>query len=737
MSKDIDKELYEEHEHEEHCCCGHDHDDHDEDCCCEHEHDHDDCCCGHDHDPDEDCCCGHDHDDHDEDCCCGHDHEKKHKHSHHSGCSCCCEDDDDDDDGCGCGHDHSSSHKPMIIRLVISTLLLIIAVVITKLMEGNILPAALFIPSLLIFIASYIIISYNILIEAVENIIHGHLLDENFLMAVASIGAFCIGEYFEAVIVMILFQLGEMLQGIAVKKSRSNIKSLINLRPDYANLKKDSGVEKVAPETIKVGDIICIYPGEKIPLDGVITKGSSSINTANLTGESLPQEVKAGDSVLSGCVNGGGELEIEVTTSFSESTVSKILNLVQNASSNKSTSENFIRKFAKIYTPIVVALALIICTIIPLIIRMPELTLLQNYSFWIHKGLSFLVVSCPCALVISIPLSYFGGIGGASRNGILVKGSNYLEALSNAGIVIWDKTGTLTKGNFNVEKTVSALDEFSDEDLLKIAAHLECHSPHPIAKSIVDKYNGNIDESLLSNVNVIDGKGISGRYADYNILIGNEKIMEGLDCILPNDEVGTYCYLAIDGNYAGYLLINDQIKDDSKEALLTLKSLGIKEHVMLTGDLETVADKVSNELGIDKHFSKLLPQDKVEKVDEIINNKSGKEAIIFVGDGMNDAPVLKRADIGVAMGAFGSDAAIEAADVVLMNDSPASLAKAVKIAKKTHRIAIENIIFSICVKVLVMILILLGWSNMYLAVFADVGVCLIAILNSTRTLRSK
>lgn len=744
--------CHEEHEHDEHhheeheeCCCHkeHEHDEHHheehEECCCheDHEHDehhkhkhkkskhHDDCCHDHDHD-DDDCCHEHKHED---ECGCGCGHE----HKHESGCGC--DHDDgcgcghDDGCGCGCGHDHGAvSVKKTVIRLVVSLLFLIPAIILSD---------KIFIIAIIFFIISYVIIAYDIVFEAVENLFHGHLLDENFLMAVASIGAFAIGEYFEAVIVIMLFQLGEMLQGLAVNKSRSNIKSLLNLRPDYANLKTEDGVNKVDPETIKVGDIICIYPGEKVPLDGEIIKGSSSLNTANLTGESLPQEVREGDSILSGCVNGGGELEVKVTTEFSESTVSKILSLVENASSNKSASENFITKFAKIYTPIVVGLAFIICVIVPLIIHMPDKSFIQNYSFWIHKGLSFLVVSCPCALVISIPLSYFGGIGGASRSGILVKGSNYLEALSKAGTVIWDKTGTLTKGNFSVEKAVSVNDNFTGDDLVKLAAHLECHSPHPIAKSILDKYNGEIDETILSDIQVIDGKGISGKYADYSVLIGNEKIMEGLDCTLPNDEVGTYCYIAIDNKYAGFLLVNDTIKEDSKEALDTLKSLGVRENIMLTGDLEPVADKVSKELGIDKFFAKLLPQGKVEKVDEIIKNNTSGDTIIFVGDGMNDAPVLKRADVGVAMGAFGSDAAIEAADVVLMNDSPSSLAKAVKIARKTHRIATENIIFSIAVKVAIMILILLGFSNMYMAVFADVGVCLIAILNSTRTLRSK
>ena len=624
-------------------------------------------------------------------------------------------------------HDHDSVNVPvMIIRLVFSSVLLIVGTLFFK--ENNII-------NLILLLIAYLVSGYDIIFEAVENTIHLELLDEEFLMFIASAGAFAINERFEAVIVIVLFQLGEMLQGLAVSKSKSDISSLLALKPDYANLKVGNEIKTVAPEEVNINDIIVIYPGEKIPLDGTVIKGASSVNTSSLTGESMPVDVSLGDRILSGCINGGSELEVSVDTIFSESTVSRILDLLENSSENKSSSESFIHKFAKIYTPIVVGLALLICFLPPLF-TMKESGYLPELLFWLHKGLSFLVVSCPCALVISIPLSYFGGIGGASKQGILVKGGNFLDALTEVKTIVWDKTGTLTEGRFKVIKTESFTNSFTEDDLLTIAAHLECHSSHPIAKSLLDEYGQEPDLDKISDVKVIDGLGIEGNYLAFHILIGNEKIMRDVSGFTPGNDAGTYCYVAIDGKYAGYILIADKIKDDTINALKSVKSLGVTNNIMLTGDSESVAAKVATEIGIDSYYSKCLPEDKVSRIEELIAGQNNSDKLAFVGDGMNDAPVISRADVGIAMGAYGSDAAIEAADIVIMNDSPSNIATAVKIARKTKKIATENIVFSIAVKVIIMILITLGISNMYMAVFADVGVCLIAILNASRTLKS-
>lgn len=631
--------------------------------------------------------------------------------SHNHNNECCNEHDE-----------HGENRIFLIVRLCVSLLLLLVGVTFFK--NNNTV-------NFILLLISFLVSGYDILFEAMKKTIHLEMLDEDFLMSIASVGAFAIGEHFEAVLVMLLFQIGEMLQDLAVDKSKSNIRSLVALRPDYANLKTASGTVKKSPKDIVPGDTIVVYPGEKIPLDGIVASGTSSLNTSALTGESLPKDVFAGDRVLSGCININSVLEVNVDTSFSESTVSRILNLVENSSENKSSSESFIRKFAKIYTPVVVILAVIICVIPPLFFHNNSLK--EDFLFWINKGLSFLVVSCPCALVISVPLSYFGGIGGASREGILVKGGNYLEAIANAKTFVWDKTGTLTKGQFEVVKIVSSDEKTSEDDLLKIAAHMECHSPHPIARSLVNAYGQTLDENLVSDTVIYNGRGIKGKYADLDISIGNEKIMIDISNIPQINEIGTCCHIAINNKYAGYILIADTEKEDSKEAIDSLRQLGATQNILVTGDSLEAAEAVKNTLNLDLIYAKCLPDDKVKIVEDLKQNESGP--VVFTGDGMNDAYVLTKADIGIAMGAFGSDAAIEAADIVIMNDKVSSITKAVKIARKTRKIATENIIFSIAVKILVLILIVLGLCNMYIAVFADVGVCLIAVLNSARTLK--
>ncbi len=644
-----------------------------------------------------------------------HSHESEHEHNHSHA------------HGHNHEHDHSSKESAIIItRLVLSVILLVCGFFILKIST----PAGI-----VILVIAYLTAGYDILFEALENIFHLELMDESFLMCVASIGAFAIGEYFEAVLVMILFSLGEFLQGLAVSKSKRNITALMDLRPDYANIKVNGEIKRVSPESIKKDDIIYILPGEKIPLDGVLFEGESDVNTANLTGESIPRHVKPEDIVLSGFVNQNQEFSMRVTETFSESTASKIIELVENASERKSSSENFITSFAKVYTPIVVALAVLIVLIPTLFFKAPDLSFSENLTFWLRKGLSFLVVSCPCSLVISIPLTYFSGISGASKNGILVKGSNFLDSLSKLEKVVWDKTGTLTNGDFSVIMTTSVNPLFEEADLIKIAAHAEFYSAHPIARSVCAAYMGKIDESAISDFKVIDGKGIECLVNNQKIQIGSKKFFESVS--LPDETMcGTYCYIFADDVFLGYMVIADTLKENSKKALSDLKDLGVGENIMLTGDSSEVAESVSKDLGIDKYFASLLPVDKVQMLETILESK-GKGTVAFVGDGMNDAPVLRRADIGIAMGGLGSDAAIEAADVVLMNDSPDRLPLAIKLAKKVKKIAKENIVISLAVKVLVLILIVFGLSNMYMAVFADVGVCLLCILNSARALNAK
>lgn len=607
------------------------------------------------------------------------------------------------------------------IKIIIALILFFIALIVDF---GNI-----WINNIL-YILAYAMVGIEIVIKAFKNIIKGKVFDENFLMAVATIGAFAIGELPEAVAVMLFYQVGELFQSYAVSKSRKSISNLMDIRPDFANVERNKDVEKVKPENVKIGEIIIIKPGEKVPLDGIVVEGNSSLDTKALTGESLPKDVKVNEEVLSGFINLNGVIKVKVTKEYGESTVSKILDLVENASNKKSKSENFITKFAKYYTPIVVITALILAIVPPLIIKDAVL------SDWIYRALSFLVVSCPCALVISIPLSFFGGIGGASKMGVLIKGSNYLEALSNTEIVVFDKTGTLTKGVFEVQKV--APEGISKEELLEVTAYSEHYSNHPIAISIKNAYGREIDEEKIINTNEIPGFGIMAKIEDKEILVGNEKLMnENKISFSKCDSIGTILYVAIDKKYAGYIVIADKIKDDSKDTIKLLKKNNIKQTVMLTGDRKKVGEEVAKELGIDKVYTDLLPDGKVKKVEELLTSRAQKGKLIFVGDGINDAPVLAISDIGVAMGGLGSDAAIEAADVVIMTDEPSKLVNAIKLSKRTMRIVKENIIFAIFVKVLVLVLSALGVATMWEAVFADVGVSIIAIINALRALRVK
>ena len=582
-----------------------------------------------------------------------------------------------------------------------------------------------------LFIISYLVVGFEILKKAVRNIFRGKVFDENFLMAVATIGAFAIGEFPEAVAVMLFYQVGELFQSYAVDKSRKSIASLMDIRPDYANIEKDGKIEKVDPDEVKIGDIIIVKTGEKIPLDGVVVEGRSSLDTMALTGESVPRVVKTEDEVLSGCINKDGLLKIRVTKEFGESTVSKILDLVENASSKKSKSENFITKFAKYYTPTVVIIAVLLAFIPPIILKD-----FNTFSVWLYRALSFLVVSCPCALVISIPLSFFGGIGGASKMGILIKGSNYLEALANTETVVFDKTGTLTEGIFEVQDIYA--EGIEKDELLRIVAHAENYSNHPIAKSVKKAYNKEIDEKIIKNPQELSGKGIWAKIDEKDILVGYEKLMleEKID-FKKCDEVGTILYVAIDKKYVGYVLIADKIKQDSPKTIRELKAMNIKETVMLTGDKKEVGEYVAKKLNMDKVYTELLPDGKVEKVEELLKQKSEKGKLVFVGDGINDAPVLTISDIGVAMGGLGSDAAIEAADIVIMTDETSKISKAINLSKKTMRIVRENIIFAIFVKIAVLVLTAFGASTMWEAVFADVGVSVIAIINALRMLNIK
>lgn len=582
-----------------------------------------------------------------------------------------------------------------------------------------------------LFIISYVLIGGNVLLTSAKNISHGQVFDENFLMSIATLGAFFIGEYPEGVAVMLFYELGEIFQDIAVNRSRNSIKSLMDIRPDYANLIVGDNSKKVDPEKVNVGDTIIVKPGEKIPLDGTVTEGSSMVDTSALTGESVPRSVKKDEEVLAGFINKNGVLTIKVTKTFGESTVAKVLDLVENAGNRKAPTEKFITKFARYYTPVVVFSALALVIIPPLVIEGAE------FSEWLYRGLVFLVISCPCALVVSIPLGFFGGIGSASKNGILIKGGNYLEALNEIDIAVFDKTGTLTEGIFEVTD-IKVHNEYSKEDVLKYAAYAESFSNHPIATAVVDAYGENIRSEEISNYNEIAGHGIEVNYGDSKISVGNKKLMDKNNIeIIESTEIGTVIYVANDNNFIGSIVISDRIKKDSKEALSNLKQLGISKTVMLTGDNKAIGDKIANELGIDTAYTELLPDGKVEKLEDLYKEKQKSKKLAFVGDGINDAPVLARADIGIAMGGLGSDAAIEAADVVLMTDEPSKLVDSIKIAKNTRKIVYQNIVFALGVKLIVLALGALGFASMWSAVFADVGVTLLAVLNSLRVLNTK
>ena len=615
----------------------------------------------------------------------------------------------------------NKKQKKMLIRIIVAAVLIVLF---SKLpIDGYVRFGLFMIP--------YLVIGYDILQKAFKGIRNKQVFDENFLMAVATVGAILLGDYSEGVAVMLFYQIGELFQSYAVGKSRRNISELMDIRPDYANIEVDGKLEQIDPDEVEIGTVIVVQPGEKVPIDGVIIDGVSALNTSALTGESLPRDAKAGDEVISGCINMTGVLKIRTIREFGESTVSKILELVENSSSRKSKSENFISKFAKYYTPAVCYGALALAFIPPIVLLIMGKTAM--WGDWIYRALTFLVISCPCALVISIPLSFFAGIGGASNQGVLVKGSNYLETLAQTSYVVFDKTGTMTQGVFEVSGVHH--NEISDEKLLEYAALAECSSSHPISKSLQKAYGKPIDRNRVTNIEEISGNGVTAKVDGISVAAGNAKLMKRLGISYQEcHHVGTVIHMAVDGRYEGHILISDILKPHAKEAIAELKKAGIKKTVMLTGDSKRVADQVAKELGIEEVYSELLPADKVSKVEELLHQKSEKEKLAFVGDGINDAPVLSRADIGIAMGALGSDAAIEAADIVLMDDDPLKISKAIKIARKCIHIVYENIYFAIGIKILCLILGALGIANMWMAIFADVGVMIIAVLNAIRTL---
>ncbi|MDD4510076.1 MAG: heavy metal translocating P-type ATPase [Oscillospiraceae bacterium] len=614
------------------------------------------------------------------------------------------------------------ANKKRLIRIIIGAVLFAIAVLLNL---NN------FAVELGLFLASFIIIGGDVVIKALKNISHGQVFDENFLMCIATIGAFIIGEYPEGVAVMLFYQVGELFQTYAVDKSRKSIASLMDIRPDYANVQRNGQLEKVDPDEVAIGDIIVVRPGEKIPLDAIVLEGSSMIDTKALTGESVPREASVGDTLLSGCINMSGLLTAKVTKEFGESTVSKILDLVENASTKKSNSENFITKFARYYTPVVVIVAALLAIIPPLVI--PGAT----FSDWVYRALTFLVISCPCALVISVPLSFFGGIGAASINGVLIKGSNYLEALAQAETIVFDKTGTLTKGVFKVQNIFP--NGISEEELLRLTAYAESYSNHPISLSLKEAFGQEIDTSLISDVEEIAGHGVIAMVDGKQVAAGNNKMVKrfGLPDVDIGDAVGTIVHVIVDQEYRGYIVIADEVKDDAPQAIALLKKEQVRQTVMLTGDAKAIGEKVAKQLGLDQVYTELLPGDKVDKVEELMRQKSSNGKLVFVGDGINDAPVLARADLGIAMGGLGSDAAIEAADIVIMTDEPSKISTAMKISRKTLGIVRQNIVFSLVVKFAVLILGAMGIATMWAAVFADVGVSVIAILNAVRILNAK
>ena len=657
--------------------------------------------------------------------------------SHHHERECCSGEHHHEHEGCGehHHHHHEGGLKPQIIKLAVTVVLLIAAVVIEK--RCNLTTWQL----LIIYLIPYLLVGFDTLKEAAEGLAHGEAFNEHFLMSIATIGALCIGflpgaetQFPEAVFVMLFFQIGELFEGYAEGKSRESIAHLIDIRPDVANVERNGRIENVSPEAVEVGEIILVRPGEKVPLDGIIIEGNTSLNTVALTGESLPRDVAEGDEVISGCVNVSGVIKVRMTKSFGESTVSKIINLVENATENKSKSETFISKFARVYTPVVVFAAIALALLPPLFSG----NFSGTFAIWLYRALMFLVVSCPCALVISVPLTFFGGIGGASRKGILVKGSNYMDVLAKVGTVVFDKTGTLTHGQFSV--TAVHPEQCDERHLLHLAAHVEHYSTHPIGAALRDAFPDEAtDGCKLSEVEEIAGQGIRAKVENWTVCVGNTKMMDAIgakwhDC----HHVGTIIHVAIDGEYAGHIVINDKVKDDSAEAIAELKSLGVTRTVMLTGDRKEVGEDVAQKLGLSEYHAELLPADKVSYIDELLKSKLStfNSQLAFVGDGINDAPVLARVDVGIAMGGLGSDAAIEAADVVLMDDKPSKVALAIKIARRTLRIAKQNVWFAIGVKVVVLVLATFGIATMWMAVFADVGVTVLAVLNAMRALRN-
>ena len=616
----------------------------------------------------------------------------------------------------------NKKQKKMLIRIIVAAILVV---------AFSLLPIEGYVKFGL-FMIPYLVIGYDILKKAGKGIMNRQVFDENFLMAVATMGAILLGDYKEGVSVMLFYQIGELFQSYAVGKSRRNISDLMDIRPDYANIEKDGKLEQVDPDEVEIGSIIVVQPGEKVPIDGIVVEGSSTLNTSALTGESVPQDAKCGDEIVSGCINMSGVLKIQTTKEFGESTVSKILDLVENASSQKSKSENFISKFAKYYTP-AVCYGAVALAVLPPLVRMLFMGLSPEWGDWIYRALTFLVISCPCALVISIPLSFFAGIGGASKAGVLVKGSNYLETLSQTKYVVFDKTGTMTQGVFEVSGVHH--NEMEEEKLLEYAALAECSSSHPISKSLQKAYGKEIDRSRVTDIEEISGNGVTAKVDGVSVAAGNEKLMEKLGIeFVACSHVGTVVHMAVDGKYAGHILISDTVKPHAKQAIKELKKCGVKKTIMLTGDRKNVADYVAKGLGIQEVYSELLPGDKVSKVEALLANKTEKEKLAFVGDGINDAPVLSRADVGIAMGAMGSDAAIEAADIVLMDDDPLKIATAIHIARKCIRIVYENIYFAIGIKLICLLLGALGIANMWMAIFADVGVMVIAVLNAIRAL---
>lgn len=635
----------------------------------------------------------------------------------------------------------TKKQKKMRNRILIAAAMLVglhfLSIEVFSQLDKYLFPSAGRIVRFVLYLIDYFIIGYDILRKAIKGIKNGRVFDENFLMAVATVGAMILavssnGDYFEAIAVMLFYQVGELFQGYAVGKSRRNISELMDIRPDYANIELDGKMEQMDPDEVQIGSIIFVQPGEKVPIDGVIVEGNSSLNTSALTGESLPREVKVGDEIISGCINLTGVLKIKTTKEFGESTVSKILDLVENASSKKSRSENFISRFAKIYTPFVCYSALVLA-ILPPLVRMIVLGMSAEWGTWIYRALTFLIISCPCALVISIPLSFFAGIGGASHAGILVKGSNYLETLSKVRTVVFDKTGTLTQGVFEVNDIHH--NEMEKEKLIEYAALAESASSHPISKSLQRAYGKELDRSRVSEIQEISGNGVIAKVDGVEVVAGNDKLMKKLHIAYKDcHSTGTIIHMAIDGSYAGHIVISDVVKPHAKEAVSSLKKAGVEKTVMLTGDAQKVAEQVADFLGIDKVYSELLPADKVNKVEELLKEKNGKSKLAFVGDGINDAPVLSRADIGIAMGAMGSDAAIEAADVVLMDDDPMKITKAIQISRKCLRIVYQNIVLALGIKFVCLILGAFGEVNMYMAIFADVGVMILAVLNAIRCL---